>query len=248
MKTFTKFSKEENIRLPEIKGYVDKKIVQKKEFEDRIEQINIEVAALKENKSELEESRDMILEQNRRAEGEIKSYLSFKQELEKHGISMTYDIPKFARTVKTIAEYGYDPKRVLEEFLDIQYYQEKLREDQKHHKRLDSQNSSLLKRISLHSNKADLFNELDIVGFGIKELKRLLDTVMNIARSNQISHWHAIDKFFNDIETQYDAKLGFESEKDKLVTEIKMLEEERKKGLENLRNQPFIGPIVARAF
>ena len=247
----TKFSKEENVRLPEIKVYVDKKIVQKKELEDSVEQLKMEVAALKENKSELEESRDMILEQYRRAEGEIKSYLSFKQELEKHGISMTVDIPKFASTVKSIAEHRYDPKKVLEEFLDIQYHQEKLRalkiaidEDQKNHERLESQNSSLLKSIGSLSRKADLYNELELAGFGIKELKRLPDTIMAIARSNQINHWLAIDKFFNDIETQYDAKLGFESENDKLVTEIKMLEEERKKNLENLRNQPFIGPIV----
>jgi hypothetical protein len=143
--------------------------------------------------------------------------------------------------VPSIAEHRYDPKKVLEEFLDIQYHQEKLRElkiaideDQKNHERLDSQNSSLLKSIGSHSRK----------GFGIKELKRLLDTIMAITRSNQISHWLAIDKFFNDIETQYDAKLGFESENDKLVKEIKMLEEERKKNLENLRNQPFIGPNV----
>lgn len=198
-------------------------------------------------------SRDMILEQNRRAEDEMKSYLSSKQELEKHGISMTDDIPKFASTVKSIAEYGYNPQRVLEEFKDIQYHQDKLRavkiavdEKQKEIERLDSQNSSLLKSISLHSSKADLYNELAIAGFGIKELKRLLDTIMNIAMANQISYWVAIGKFFRDIETQYDAKLGFESAKDKLITEINMLKEEREEMLENLRNQPFVGPIIMR--
>jgi len=166
---------------------------------------------------------------------------------------MTDDIPKFASTVKSIAEYGYDHQRVLEEFNDIQYHQDKLRamkiavdEKQKEIERLDGQNSSLLKSISLHSSKADLYNQLDIEGFGIKELKRLLDTIMNIATSNQISYWVAIDKFFSDIETQYDAKLGFESAKDKLITEINMLKEEREKMLENLRNQPLVGPIIMR--
>ena len=50
--------------------------------------------------------------------------------------------------------------------------------------------------------------------------------------------------FFKDIETQYDAKLGFESEKERLNLKIQILKEEREKGLETLRIQPFIGPTV----
>lgn len=44
----TKFSKEENVRLPEIEVYIDKKIVQKKELESKIEQLNNAVATLDE--------------------------------------------------------------------------------------------------------------------------------------------------------------------------------------------------------
>jgi uncharacterized protein (UPF0335 family) len=165
---------------------------------------------------------------------------------------MNIDLPTFARTVKSIAEYGYDPKKVLEEFKDTQYHQDNQRalkiaidEAQKYNEKLDSQNSSLLKNINLHSKKADIYNELENAGFGIKELKRLLDTIINIAGSNKINYWFAINKFFKDIETQYDTKLGFESEIEKLVREIKNLKEEQEKNLENLRNQPFIGPIIS---
>ena len=38
---------------------------------------------------------------------------------------MTEDIPKLAKTVKCIAEYGYEPKKVLEEFDDIQHLDHK---------------------------------------------------------------------------------------------------------------------------
>jgi hypothetical protein len=69
--------------------------------------------------------------------------------------------------------------------------------------------------------------------------------IKNIAASNQVSLPDAVSKFFDDLETQYEPKLGFESTKDKLVEEIKMRDMERKKGLENLKNQFFIGPIVA---
>ena len=51
----------------------------------------------------------------------MKSFFDAKQELDKHKISITEDIPKFAKTIKCVAEYGYEPKKVLEEFDDIQH-------------------------------------------------------------------------------------------------------------------------------
>lgn len=247
-----KFSKEENVRLPEIKAYIDNKVVQKEELDDQVKQLINTLATLERKKSELQNSYEIILEQKKKAEYEINSFLNYKQELEKLGISMANDMLKFANTVKSIAEYGYDPQRVLEEFRDTQYHWDKLRalkiaikEAQENFERLESQNSSILKRIGFHSNKADLYNELDGAGFGITELSELLDMIKNIAASNQVSLPDAVSKFFDDLETQYEPKLGFESTKDKLVEEIKMRDMERKKGLENLKNQFFIGPIVA---
>jgi hypothetical protein len=58
-------------------------------------------------------------------------------------------------------------------------------EEQKSHERLDSQNSLLIRKISFHSSKADLYNELEVAGFGIIEQRRLLVTINNIAMSNR---------------------------------------------------------------
>jgi hypothetical protein len=247
-----KFSKEESVRLPEIQQYIDRKTIQKNELEDGIEQLNNRIVTLAEKKSELEKSCDMISGQIRKLEHEMKSYISFKQELENYGISLTYDIPKLASTVKTIAQYGYDPQRILGEFQNMQYHQDKLRaleiavnEKRKEFEKLDTQNSSLLQAISFHSNKLEIYNELASMGFNIEKLRGLYDVISNIPASNQISNLTAVDKFFKDIETQYDAKLGFELEKDRLAKEIQELKEEHKKQLESLRDQPFIGPTIA---
>jgi len=195
----------------------------------------------------------LILEQSRRVEEGMKSYFGFKQGMENHGISMTDDIPRFASTVRCMADYGYDPQRVIIEFNDTQYHQGRLRalqitadDKQKDVSRLESQNSSLVRAISFHSGILDVYNELNYAGFGIEKLKRLHETIRKIGKANQISTWAAVDKFFEDIETQYDAKLGFEAEKDRLNTEIRVLKEKRKKELENLREQPFIGAIIIR--
>lgn len=246
-----KFS--ENMRLPEINRYVNEKIAQNKELDDKREQVTHSIVALEAKNSELKKSHDLILEQNRKAEGEMKSFLSSKQVLDQYGISITKDIPKFATTVKCIEEYGYDPEKVVREFNDIQYLQDKHRaliiavdEKQENLARLDWQYSSLQQAISLHAHKLRVYNDLDNVGFGSGELKRLLDTIINIMNSNNINYWLAVNKFFKDVETQYDSKLGFESEKERLNTQIQILEEEREKRLENIRVQPFVGPIIAR--
>ena len=107
--------------------YVNNKIVQEKELDDKIRQHSDDIAGLELKKSQLEREYDLILEQSRRVEEGMKSYFGFKQELESHGISMTDDIPRFASTVKCIAEYGYDTQRVINEFNDTQYHQRKLR-------------------------------------------------------------------------------------------------------------------------
>jgi len=246
-----KFSNEEKVRLPEIQSFIDRKIIQKKELEDSVVQLNNTVANLTVKESELEKNNDTISEQIKRAGDEMKSYYNSKQELENHGISMANDVSKFASTVKAIAKYGYDPQRVLDEFLSIRYHQDKFRalkiscdEKQKELAGLDSQKSLLLKSIGLHSRKADVYNELENAGFGVEQLKRLLDTIINIASLNQISQWIAIGKFFNDIDTQYGAILGFENAKDKLITEIKVLEEKKEKEMENLKNQPLTSHII----
>jgi hypothetical protein len=70
----------------------------------------------------------------------------------------------------------------------------------------------------------------------------LLHTILDITNSNGITYWLVVNKFFNDIETQYDAKLGFESEKESLNLEIQILREEPEKMLRRLRAQPFVVP------
>ena len=48
-------------------------------------------------KSEIENARDLGLQQKKMADLEIKSYSNAKQVLDKHKISIDKDLPKFAR-------------------------------------------------------------------------------------------------------------------------------------------------------
>ena len=59
--------------------------------------------------------------------------------------------------------------------------------------------------------------------FGIKELWFLRDTVMEIARENDIPSEEAVRKFLSDVELQYNNKLGFQSKIDSLRSEVNRL-------------------------
>jgi hypothetical protein len=247
----TKFS--DHVRLPEIGDYINQQTVKKIELEKELQGLRNQISTLQEQKSEVEKSRDLALEQKRKVTEEMKSYFDVKQELDKHKISITEDVPKFAKSVRSIAEYGYEPKKVLAELDDIRYLARKREaleigtdEMQKNLAKLNQQEYSLRHAINLHSENLSVYNDLEKMGFGLKELRRLLNTILDIMNSNGISQWRAVDKFFKDIETQYDAKLGFEFQKESLNIQIQRLKEGREMMFHIWRAQPYVGPMVTK--
>ncbi|MGA9840708.1 MAG: hypothetical protein WBQ25_00160 [Nitrososphaeraceae archaeon] len=82
------------------------------------------------------------------------------------------------------------------------------------------------------------------MGFSSSQLKTLLDKIINIAISNGINHWLAVNKFIEDVETQYDAKLGFEPQIEDLKSEIQELGKEREKELQRVKVQAYVGPVI----
>ena len=132
-----------------------------------------QIYTLEVQKSELEKSLDLVLEQKKKATEETKSFFDAKQELDKHKISISEDIPKFAKTIKCIAEYGYEPKKVLEEFDDIQHLAHKRQaleittdRMEKNLAKLNQDDYSLRNAINLHTENLSVYNELASIGFG----------------------------------------------------------------------------------
>ena len=246
-----KFS--ENVLLPEINEYINEKRAQNKQLDEKRDKVTKSVAFLESKEIELKKSHDVRLEQCRRMEQEVKIFSSSKQVLDQYGISISNDIPKFARTVKRIAEFDYDPEKVVRELEVIHDLKNErwalgisVDEKRKESVELDMRNSSLRKSIEKHAHTLSVLNEMENISFGPVELKKLHDTIIDIMNSNNISYWLAVSKFISDINTQYDTKLGFESEKEKLITGNQILKQKREEGLENITAQPFVGPIIAR--
>jgi len=66
------------------------------------------------------------------------------------------------------------------------------------------------KRLSLCQMRFGLYDQLESMECGLKELTMLRNTIFEISKSNNIHPQLAFKKFWGDIEDQYDAKLGLE--------------------------------------
>jgi hypothetical protein len=73
---------------------------------------------------------------------------------------------------------------------------------------LNQDYSFLQQRVSSYNQSLSIYQELEPMGFGLKELKFLSHTIREIAGANNIPPDKAVQKFIKDIEEQYDDKLG----------------------------------------
>jgi hypothetical protein len=88
------------------------------------------------------------------------------------------------------------------------------------------------------------YYELCSMGWGIKELKYLTDTIREIASQNNISADEALKKFLSDVEKDYDNKLGFEISINKLREQKKEIELEIPEYKNHLRTQALFGTSI----
>jgi len=102
--------------------------------------------------------------------------------------------------------------------------------------------------LNFNHQKLSQSDDLEQMGFGLKELKLLYNTINEIAEANNISADQSVQKFFKDVEDQYDDKLGFELKLDKLRSEISAVNRELNSSRAALLSQPLVGPALQRLF
>jgi hypothetical protein len=66
-------------------------------------------------------------------------------------------------------------------------------------------------QVNQHQQTMNIYYQLEDMKLGFKELKQLRYTILEISKANKISPDKAVTKFLEDIEKEYDNKLGFET-------------------------------------
>ena len=137
----------------------------------------------------------------------------------------------FANAVDDFKQYGFDATKILTEYNHINSLRNEIELTQNQVDKNAAIRDTLIKEISSLEERGDYyrqtintFKELQNIGFGLKELKQLSNTVMESALANDLSIKDSVKNFFTDLDKQYDNKLGFEKKVEELKNQMKDLE------------------------
>jgi chromosome segregation ATPase len=83
-KDLVKVSNDDHVPLSKVKEHIDEKTAKKKELEIKLEDLKNNISTINNQKSEIENARDLALQQKKMADLEIKSYSNAKQVLDRH--------------------------------------------------------------------------------------------------------------------------------------------------------------------
>jgi hypothetical protein len=240
--------------LSQISEFIQQKADEKKRFEQEIQTLKSQIKTLDEEKSNSEHRRAQALYEEHLTNGELKSYSDLKQELGRYGVP-TYDIPKFAKVIRETSQKGYDVGQIIEEYSDLEsarnnysYYQASITGLKMECNDLKQEYSNLKQSVDFHKQELSLYHEIEASGFDLEKLKLLSNTIKDIAKANNIPKDQAQQKFYKDIEEQYDDKLGFESQLNKLRSEIATVNINLNFSRRALLDQPLVGPSLQRLF
>jgi hypothetical protein len=244
------FSK--NVPLSKVPHYLKEKNDEKIKLEEEIEKLKPQIRTLQQQKEDAESLRDIALLDEGMTSSELKKYTLLRRELTKHGIPVD-DISEFAKLVSNIREYGYDVGKVIQEFADLESLGLKRDTFQQIVQNMDSKISNLQQKhsalevfVNAQHQLLSEYTYLNIMGFGLKELTFLWNTVNEIARENNIPPKEAVTKFLSDVERQYDNKLGFESKMESLRNEVNKLNQEQATLRSGLLLLPLVGPKLVK--
>jgi hypothetical protein len=243
-----------DIPFSQIPDYIKQKTNDKNKLEKEIEALQEKIKQLEEEKLAAEELLNKSLENERRTSFILTWYSNLKTELNKYKIPLG-DVSLFAKAVRGLGEYGYNVDKIIAEFSELdflkrqhQFYMSINPVLEKKYVKLNGECTSVEQTINSHHQKLSVYAELEQMGFGLKELKLLWHTINEIAEANNISCEDAVQKFFKDVEEQYDDKLGFESKLDRLRSDAVYFNREIDSLRSTLLTQPLVGPALQRLF
>ena len=210
-----------------------------------------ETKNLKAEKDKMQDKINRIYEKEQYVTYYLEWFYKLREELwNKHSIRIEA-IGEFAKVINDFAAHGYDAYKIISEYNDFQSIKDETMAARCRLLNLEKKEQDLRDKIAKLESQCEsvtqtmnTYSELKKVGLGLKQLKQLLSTIMEIANANGIPNDKAVDRFFRNIREQYDNKLGFEKKVDEKMMEIVETENKLAVSQAYLQLQPQLGPIL----
>jgi len=240
------------VHLSKIPDFIKEKEDEKRKLGQEIEKLREQIETVQLQKSDAESLRDMALQEEEMTSTGLEWYSDLRGELRKYSIPI-HDISKFGKIVANMGEYGYDVGKVIKEFSDLELLRSSRDTLQQIVQSLENKISYLEQRcstlevlVSMHNQALSTYQRLEAMGFGLKQLDFLQNTVKEIALENEIPVEEAVTKFLLDVERQYNNKLGFQSKIVSLRDEVNKLNQEQTRLRTELLLLPLVGSKLVR--
>ncbi len=170
---------------------------------------------------------------------------------DRYNLTIEEEYGKFAKVINDFKDRDFDASKIINEYKEI----ESLRQERNLIQTVIDLNSpvrnellneiaKLQEQMNYSKHIMNIYNELFKIGFGLKELKQLYSTILEIGLANKIKLDEAVSKFLKDIENQYDNKLGLETTINNLRSEKEKLEDEVPQYQWYLQLQGIVGPTI----
>jgi hypothetical protein len=209
----------ELVTLSQIPEYVEQQM-------SRLQKLKKEVEDLERKLSDTKIRLDIALNEEGTTRYELNQFSSFKAEMKNNGLDKL-DNSKLVSAIVGARQLGFNSRVIGEKVSNV----EKLEIDQKaleervgfldkKRQKMELDCGYLEQEALVHTHRISLYKDLESMGMGIKELKLLWNTIVEIATANNISKDRASQKFFSDVREGYDDRLGFEVTLKNLKSEI----------------------------
>jgi hypothetical protein len=232
----------------QIPAFLEQKKQEKDLLEKKVQELKDDTELLQLEKSDSQNLLQIAKADYNTTTQQLEWYSALKEELAKYGIPVD-DISHLARVVDGVRALGYEPVKITNEISNLeavrsQYksYQSWIPIVKNQLEGLDQTRSVLEHLIQSYNQTLSIYNELDSLGFGLKELKLLHQTILEISIANNIPMQSGVKQFLKDIDDNYDDRLGFESKVEKLNLEITRLTQEQ----DRIRVQSSLNPAVGQ--
>jgi hypothetical protein len=233
----------------QIPNYINTKKTEIEQLEKQIEKRHEIISELNKEISNLEENQKSLIENNNISLDAIKWYKDIKEEFTNMGISFD-DIGVFLECVRGIKKHGYDVNKVVTKFSELDYFDNKVDKQeeiiQKKFNEIEHLNAiikNLEEKIYFNNLKISKNQELENIGMGLKELKTIYNTIIEIANENNIDPKEAIKKFFTDL-NEFDDIVSFEKKAGELRNEVSYLSMQIASNRITLSSQQYMGTIL----
>lgn len=166
-------------------------------------------------------------------------------------MNLDNEIIAFSSMIRDFKKYNYNFLDIINEYKQIRslsherdHIQNDINVNIPMHQDLLKQVDSLNSQLDVSRQTMKIYSELLAMGFDLKKLKQLYYTIFEISLANHMPVQDAVAKFLNDIEDQYDSKLGFEIKIKDLRATIDELKDEIPNSKSNLQNQSHMAPSL----